>query len=294
MNLRDLNYFHQLVRDRNFTKVAGRFEVSQPTITLAIKRLENEFDTKLVERNHAHNELRMTSSGMQLDQHVERMLNDWRLAHLEINALNRQMIRFGMSPAISNYFFPGVTDQLIQAGLLNHLYTYEDGSREVLRSILEGHVDIGLIGSVRPLLNDQLVAENLKVMNFKIVVGPSCPLANRKSISFKEANNFPFVVLGQHFANPVAFEQIANQAGVTPHIIYRSSNIDTLKRIVSRGVAISYIADLSILPNDPIVSIPLTDKDAPRLTVMLVYRKTLELSESVRQFMAIIRGYHYE
>lgn len=294
MNLQDLNYFHQLVRDRNFTKVAGHFDVSQPTITLAIKRLENEFDTKLVERNHAHNELRMTSSGKQLDQHVERMLNDWRLAHLEINALNRQMIRFGMSPAISNYFFPGVTDQLIQAGLLNHLYTYEDGSREVLRSILEGHVAIGLIGSVRPLLNDQLVAESLKVMDFKIVVGPSSPLANRKSISFKEASAFPFVVLGHHFANPVAFEQIANQAGVTPHIIYRSSNIDTLKRIVSRGVAISYIADLSILPNDPIVSIPLTDKDAPRLTVMLVYRKTLELSESVRQFMAIIRDDYYE
>jgi DNA-binding transcriptional LysR family regulator len=292
MNLRDLNYFHQLVRDRNFTKVAGHFNVSQPTITFAIKRLESEFDTRLVERNHAHNELRITASGMQLDQHVERMLNDWHLAHQEIRALNRKMIRFGMSPAISNYFFPGVTDRLIQAGLLNHLYTYEDGSREVLRSILNGHVDIGLIGSVRPLLNDQLVVEGLRVMHFKIVVGPSSPLAKRTAISFKEASAYPFVVLGEHFANPVAFAQIAGQAGVSPHIIYRSSNIDTLKRIVSRGVAISYIAELSILPNDPIISIPLIDENAPELTVMLVYRRSLELTESVRRFMAIIREYH--
>ncbi|WP_010632724.1 LysR family transcriptional regulator [Sporolactobacillus vineae] len=289
MNLRDLNYFHQLVRDRNFTKVAVHFNVSQPTITFAIKRLEKEFDTKLVERNHTHSELRITSSGMQLNQHVDRMLNDWHLAHQEIRALNRQMIRFGMSPTISNYFFPGVTDRLIQTGLLNHLYTYEDGSREVLRLILEGQVDIGLIGRVRPLLNDQLASESLKVMHFRLVVGPSSPLAKREAVSFKEASSYPFVVLGQHFANPVAFAQIAGQAGVSPHIIYRSSNIDTLKRIVSRGVAVSYIAELSILPNDPIISIPLTDENAPELTVMMVYRKSLELTESVRRFMAIIR-----
>ncbi|RYL94330.1 LysR family transcriptional regulator [Sporolactobacillus sp. THM7-4] len=291
MNLQDLKYFQRLVQDRNFTKVAEYFKVSQPTITLAVKRMEKEFHTKLVERNHAHNELEMTASGMQLYHHTELMLNEWRLAHREIDALNQQIIRFGMSPTISSYFFPSVTNQLFKNGLLNHLQTYEDGSREVLRSILDGKIDIGLIGSVTPLLDEQLVAENLKVVHFKIVVSPSSPLASRSSISFQEASRFPFVVLNDNFANPVAFEQISHHAGVSPKIIYRSGNIDTLKRIVSRGMAISYIADLSILPGDPIVSIPLTDKGEPLLTVMLVYRKTLELSKRVCQFIEIVRKY---
>lgn len=291
MNIQDLKYFYRLVEDQNFTKVAGYFKVSQPTITLAVKRMENEFQTKLVERNHAHNELRITDSGKQLYHHVGPILNEWRLAHQEINAMNQQKIRFGMSPTISSYFFPSVANQLLKTGLLNHLYTYEAGSREVLRSIVGGDVDIGLVGSVVPLIHDQLVTERLKIVRFKIVVSPSSPLAKRKSVSFQEVSAFPFVVLNRHFANPVAFEQIVRHTGVAPNIIYRSSNIDTLKRIVSRGTAISFIADLSILPGDPIVAIPLSDREQPLLTVMLVYRKTLELSERIRQFIEIVREY---
>lgn len=291
MNLQDLKYFQRLVQDQNFTKVAEYFHVSQPTITLAIKRMEKEFCARLIERNHVHNEWRITESGRQLYHHVGLMLNEWRLAHQEIDALNQQVIRFGMSPTISSYFFPSVTNQLLKTGLLNHLYTYEAGSREVLRSILDGKIDIGLIGSVTPLLDEQLVTEQLKTVPFKIVVSPKSPLADRRSLRFKEAGHFPFVVLNNHFANPVAFEQIAHHAGVRPKIIYRSSNIDTLKRIVSRGMAISYIADLSILPGDPIVSIPLTDRSQPLLTVMLVYRKTLELSARICEFMDIVREY---
>ncbi|MCL1630568.1 LysR family transcriptional regulator [Sporolactobacillus sp. CPB3-1] len=292
MNIQDLNYFHQLVLDQSFTKVAGHFHVSQPTITLAIKRLEKEFGAKLVERNAAHNDLSMTESGMQLYRHIEQILNEWQLAHQEIHALNEQVIRFGMSPAISSYFFPKVTNQLLKTGLLNHLQTYEDGSREVLRSIIDGNIDIGLVGSVAPLLRQQLCAEELKTVPFKIVVAPSSPLARKTSISFREATRYPFVVLNHHFANSIAFEQISRYAGVTPRIIYRTSNIDTLKRIVSHGTAISYIADLTILPGDPIVSIHLTDESQPFLTVMLVYRKTLTLSAHVQQFMNIIRKWN--
>lgn len=45
MNIRDFEYFHQLVKEKNFSKVAQNFSVSQPTVTLAIKRLEEEFET---------------------------------------------------------------------------------------------------------------------------------------------------------------------------------------------------------------------------------------------------------
>jgi DNA-binding transcriptional LysR family regulator len=291
MNLQDLRYFQRLVQERSFTKVAEFYHVSQPTITLSLKRMEKEFQTRLVERNHNHNELQITESGRQLYHHVEPMLNEWRLAHQEIYALNRQIIRFGMSPTISARFFPGMTNQLLKSGLLNHLYTYEAGSRELLHAVLEGKIDIGLIGSVTPPVDEQLIEESLKVVPFKIVAGPGSPLAACRSVSFREVGDFPFVVLDNHYANPVAFTRISRQAGVSPKIIYRTSNIDTLKRIVSGGMAISYIADLSILPGDPIVSIPLTDQDQPVLTVMMVYRKTLELTERVNKFMDIVRKY---
>ena len=45
MNIKSLEYYHKLVQEKNFSKVAAYFDVSQPTITLAIKRLEAEYQT---------------------------------------------------------------------------------------------------------------------------------------------------------------------------------------------------------------------------------------------------------
>ncbi len=55
MNIRDFEYFHQLVKEKNFSKVAQNFSVSQPTVTLAIKRLEEEFETTFFIRDRSHN-----------------------------------------------------------------------------------------------------------------------------------------------------------------------------------------------------------------------------------------------
>ncbi|MBY7147114.1 LysR family transcriptional regulator, partial [Levilactobacillus brevis] len=48
MNTKDLDYFQQLILQKNFSKVANCFDVTQHTITTAIKRLETQFETKLV------------------------------------------------------------------------------------------------------------------------------------------------------------------------------------------------------------------------------------------------------
>ena len=54
MNTRDLQYFAMLVKLKNYTQVAKYFNVSQPSITQAIRRLEQEFDTKLVRKDRVH------------------------------------------------------------------------------------------------------------------------------------------------------------------------------------------------------------------------------------------------
>jgi len=57
MNFKDLEYFQRLVREKSFTKVANAFHVSQPTITYAVKRLEEELGTELVYRDQYHKQL---------------------------------------------------------------------------------------------------------------------------------------------------------------------------------------------------------------------------------------------
>ena len=80
MNIRDFEYFHQLVKEKNFSKVAQIFSVSQPTVTLAIKRLEEEFETTFFIRDRSHKELLVTPSGYQFDAHLKVILNELAIA----------------------------------------------------------------------------------------------------------------------------------------------------------------------------------------------------------------------
>ena len=76
MQVNDLMYYNALYREKNFTKVAKIFGISQPSISSAIKRLENFFQIKLVIRGNAQSELKFTAAGEQLHEHSLSILNE--------------------------------------------------------------------------------------------------------------------------------------------------------------------------------------------------------------------------
>ncbi|EOH84418.1 hypothetical protein UAS_02257 [Enterococcus asini ATCC 700915] len=65
MNIKDLEYYQRLVYEKSFSKVADFYQVSQPTITYAIKRLETELNVTLLERDRSHKNISLTPAGQQ-------------------------------------------------------------------------------------------------------------------------------------------------------------------------------------------------------------------------------------
>ena len=104
MNTRDIEYYVQIVKQKNFTKVAKYFQVSQPTITYALKRLEKELDAVLITRDRSHHELVITPAGKQLFIHAQSILQEIKMAKAEITQLQKKKLRFGMPPIIGNEF----------------------------------------------------------------------------------------------------------------------------------------------------------------------------------------------
>jgi len=151
MNTKDLDYFHQLILQKNFSKVANFFNVSQPTITTALKRLETDFNTKLMIRDRVHNELTPTASGEQLAEHAEIILRQLNIAHQEIHNLTQQQIVLGLPPIIENHYFPKIAAKLADNELLASIQTVEGGSIALREAVRNGRVDMALLGSVEPL-----------------------------------------------------------------------------------------------------------------------------------------------
>lgn len=116
MKIKDLEYYQELIKCQNFSQVASHFNVSQPTITMAIQRLESDFDAPLFIRDHAHKQLHITPAGQQLANHVNVILNELRVAREEIARTQSTRIRFGLPPIIGNYYFLSRPYSSINAG----------------------------------------------------------------------------------------------------------------------------------------------------------------------------------
>ena len=68
MKFKDLEYFQQLAKLKSYTKTAAFFQVKQPTITYAVKRLEEEVQTELLVRNQSHAQIQLTPAGQNFSQ----------------------------------------------------------------------------------------------------------------------------------------------------------------------------------------------------------------------------------
>ncbi|WP_175265169.1 LysR family transcriptional regulator [Lacticaseibacillus nasuensis] len=105
MNTRDLAYFAALTKVKNFSQVAHQFGVTQPTITMALKRLEAHFGIQLIDRDQSHGQVTVTPAGVVLASHVRVITAELAAAEAELARARSGKIRFGLPPIIGNFLF---------------------------------------------------------------------------------------------------------------------------------------------------------------------------------------------
>ncbi|MFT9267887.1 MAG: LysR family transcriptional regulator [Liquorilactobacillus nagelii] len=288
MNIKDLKYFHQLIKDKNFSKVAAHFSVSQPTITLAIKRIEKKFDSRLFIRDQSHHELQVTASGYQLDEHIQQVLNEMATAQKELQRINSTKILFGLPPIIGTYYFPAVTPALLRQGLMKNLETFETGSKDMLQLLIKGSLDLALIASMQPIEQHQIMAQVFKSYDFKIIVSPKHHLAQQPKIAFKDLKKESFIVLNEGFIHNTAFKRLCRQHDFQPNVVYQTSDVHVLKAMVKENIGIAFLTEIAVPANEELVSLALADPQQPHFLISLAYRKNYHLGEIQQKLIKIL------
>ena len=151
MNLRDMEYFYYLCQNKNFTKTAEMLFVSQPSISMALNRIEKELGAKLVIRDHSKAQLSLTEAGEIFEKRVYNVFHEIHEAKLEISRISGAKIKLGVPPMIGGYFFPSFMKELDANGLTEHIELVEKGSAAMKKLLADGQVDIALIGSTTPI-----------------------------------------------------------------------------------------------------------------------------------------------
>ncbi len=278
MNIKELRYFHDLVIHKNFSKVADHFGVTQPTITMAIQRLENDVGAPLFIRSQSHHELTVTPGGLQFDRHVQTILSELEVAHLELTRAKQDRIHFGLPPIIGNYFFPAYTPALLDAGLLQRLEVDDHGSSELTRLLQKGVIDIALLGSLTLLHQDAFLTQVITKAPLQIIVAPNHPLARTTGVHFKELTHERFITLADEYVHAQAFKQATRTAGIRPKVAFETHDVHVLKTLVAKNAGIGFLTTLAIDPSDNLITIPLLDPGAPEFFVSVATRANRILS----------------
>jgi len=291
MNLKDLQYFYDLCQVQSYTDVAKQHKVSQPSISYAIKRLEEAFNCKLIHHDPSHRSFKLTYQGEILLEHTKLILPEISSAHKEINRSLAHYSTVGFPPIIMQYLFAALNEEK-ELDFLKKVRPIRRGSLELLDLLLKGELDASLLGLIEPFHHPLLEMRKLFQKEIYVVLSKDHPLSTAMPLSFEELLEQPFILLDEHFIHLKAFDILNQKYQNKAEIFFKSDDIVIIKELLKKMVGVSLLTDISLTTEDDnLVKIPLVPKDQISFTVYYAYLKSTTLSPEVQDFFNLIKSY---
>ena len=287
MTLTVLRYRVAVARERHFGKAAEACFVSQPTLSVAIKKLEEELDVKLFERGS--NEVTVTPLGLEIVHQAHLVLEQAagikELARHGKNPLSGPL-RLGVIYTIAPYLLPDLVRQSIDHVPQMPLILQENFTVKLLEMLRASEIDAAVLAE--PFPDAGLATAALYDEPFQIAVPKKHPLARRKRISAEELKNETMLLLGTgHCFRDHVLEVCPEYAGFSSNAdgirkSFEGSSLETIKYMVAAGMGVTVVPQLSV-PAEPerhITYIEFADP-VPTRRIVLAWRRSFTRYEAI-------------
>jgi LysR family hydrogen peroxide-inducible transcriptional activator len=270
MTLRDLKYLVSVAELGHFGKAAEACCISQPALSMQIKKLEETLGIQLLERTNKS--ALLTDVGKVI---YERALKISAHAK-EIHEIAQQArdpflgnLCVGIIPTIAPYLLPHIIPGLSKTFPELTLYLVEVQTHQLLERLQQGKLDIGLLAL--PIHEPELETELLFEEEFLLAVPNSHTLAKRKIIKDADLDNLSLLLLEDgHCLRGQALE-VCRRVNATESKSFQATSLETLRHMVASDVGITLMPKLSCRSNDGVSYIPF-NAPKPMRTVGLVWR----------------------
>lgn len=288
MTLNELRYIVALGRERHFGRAAKACFVSQPTLSVAVKKLEDELGVVLFERHPG--EIGITAVGRQIIDQAQRVLEDTaqirQLAQSGGDPLNGEL-RLGAIFTIGPYLLPHVIPRLRKLAPKMPLVIEENYTAQLAEKLKRGELDVIVISL--PFSDPALATWPLYDEAFSVVLPVDHRLARQDQIASRELAGENLLLLGSgHCFRDQVVEACpecitADTAGSLTHTV-EGSSLETIRQMVASGLGVTVLPASSIGQPGPEalwVEKPFAGK-APRRTVALAWRKSYPRAAAVK------------
>lgn len=287
MTLTELRYIVTLAREKHFRKAAEKCFVSQPTLSLGIKKLEEELDSVLFERGR--NEVRPTPLGEKIIEQARRVLEEAngikQLAEQGKGQTNTAL-RVGAIFTIGPYLFPHLIRNIRNSAPEMPLIL-EENYTEVLRQKLRtGELDAIIISP--PFKEAETHQTSLYDESFCVLIPSNHPLAQKEKITRKHLEKEKILLLGEGhcFRDQVltACPSIQKQNPNGDMFAPQGTSLETLRHMVASGFGLTILpmsaVDHQLYDSDTLVYRPFAGK-VPYREVAIVWRKSFPRPDAI-------------
>ncbi|AHC16711.1 LysR substrate-binding domain-containing protein [Salinispira pacifica] len=291
MNIRDIEYFQAVAQLGQFRAAALRCNVSQPTLSGQIKKLEEELGHPLFER-HTRSVL-LTDFGSEALQVAEKILRGVQELEQKANAARDPYsgtLRVGIFPTLGPWLFPRIARKISETYPDLEIYLLEEQSAELQAKLANGELDCAFLAL------PQEEAQNCVVPIFResfVVAVPSRhPWGQREEIAVKDLDGQEMLLLSDgHCFRDQALD-LCLRYGAREREKYRATGIETLRQMVRMGTGITLIPQLAVpsKPEEGISYIPVADADFGR-DIALLYRRTHPRLNLLNELAELISSY---
>lgn len=294
MELTELLVFVTVATERSFSRAATRLSRTQPAVSQAVRRLEDELGEKLFDRSAKDGKL--TEAGRVLLEYAQRLMRlaeEADAAVRELRDLKRGRVLIGVNEAGVHALLP-----VIQRFRDHHPGIQLDirriPARQIGIEVLQRSLDFGVLSFVpaEAGLASVVIGEDELVM----LTGPSHPFATRRQVSIEEFGNE--TVVAHNEASPARDRvlQLFEQRHTPINIQIALPSLDGIKRAVEMGLGVALLprrCALSELSRGSLVAVRVAQIRLPRL-MRLIYREHAQLSHAAQAFLDTAQEFEIE
>ncbi len=287
MELRQLEYFHMASRMHNITRAAERLGVSQPNITVAIKKLENELGVQLFDRRQK--QLCLTPEGEVFLSGIETALQNINDAVMEVNdykQLQKGSIKIGIPPMMGAYMFPKIFSDFRRLHKHLDVFLYEDGSMNIRDQLECDELDFGLI-----IISDMEHSLDLLPMSrnqLMACVPSDSNLVEKGFVSAEDIASSDIIMLKEGaYLRKLVNEKLAEQKIVT-NVLLESNQVITIKGLVANGVGMAFLLDFIAEDTPGICALPF--EEPVFVDVGLAWKKGRYVSKAAKSFIEFCKN----
>ena len=293
MYLEQLKHFITVAQLGSVTRAAEQLHVSQPAVSYSLKTLEEELGVSLFRR--VKKRLTLTEEGSYYFTHVSSILSQLETINGEMQNLGtkKRSLRIGVPPMIGTFLFPQIFSTVQTHADDMTFEPVEGGSFELQAEIEQETIDMAIVSIPHDTVptSPSLSYHKLSAVELVYCVSNDHPLAGRDTVDMAELKNETLILYRGGYAHTERLEAAFQKARISPNVIFRTNQFQTILSFVRRNLASSFFY-YDAIRDTPGISI-LHLSEPILLDLHIIWKNNRPLFREAKQFLNLLQDYTY-